>query len=91
MIEGKARERSSPVSRSLSNATAEVPFFDHLVANATRNDLIDEIERTREGRVPFVQSLLLFCLCFESEVLFFDFHTYVISTTCLSNFLQSNH
>lgn len=53
MIEGKARERSLLVSRSLSNATAEVPFFDHLVSNATGNDLIDVIERKTEGRAIF--------------------------------------
>lgn len=61
MIEGKARERSLPVSRSLSNTTAEVPFFDHLVSNVTGNDLIDVIERTPEGRAFFFNAFLFRC------------------------------
>jgi len=72
MIEGKARERSLSVSRSLSDTSAEVPFFDLLVANATGNDLIDVIERT-QGRAiyfPIFSCLDVSHCCLETEVLF---------------------
>lgn len=48
MIDGKARERSLPVSRSLSNTTTEVPFLDLFVSNTTGDNLIDVIERIPE-------------------------------------------
>ena len=60
MIEGKARERSLPISRSLSNTTAEVPFLDLFVSSATGDNLIDEIERTPEGKSFFAHDLFVY-------------------------------
>jgi hypothetical protein len=60
MIDGKARERSLPVSRSLSNTTTEVPFLDLFVSNTTGDNLIDVIERIPEGKTFCARDRLVY-------------------------------
>lgn len=60
MVEGKARERSLPILRSLSNATAEVPFLDLVVSSATGDNLMDVIERAPEGKTFHSDEFLVY-------------------------------
>lgn len=51
LVGGKARERSLSISRSLANASDEVPFFNVPVANELGDTPSDVSNGTPEGKL----------------------------------------